>query len=147
MLILSLVKYGDRNEQQSLKYRKCTHHESESVSHSAMSDSFQSLPGSSAHEILQARILEWVAVPFSRGSDQPRDRTSVSCIVSGLNHWNCQGSPTFIKQQLSSSPIALYWPWCLSFYFYIYEFFYLKYLALVESWNICLFVAGLFSFS
>ena len=31
--------------------------------------------------ILQARILEWVAVPFSRGSFQPRDRTQVSCIA------------------------------------------------------------------
>ena len=33
-----------------------------------------------AHGILQARILEWVAVPFSRGSSQPRNRTWVSCI-------------------------------------------------------------------
>ena len=32
------------------------------------------------HEILQARILEWVAFPFSRGSSQPRDRTEVSRI-------------------------------------------------------------------
>ena len=32
-----------------------------------------SLPGSSVHEILQARILEWVAIPFFRGSSQPRD--------------------------------------------------------------------------
>jgi len=32
-----------------------------------------SLPGPSVHGILQARILEWVAVPFSRGSSQPRD--------------------------------------------------------------------------
>ena len=31
------------------------------------------LPGSSVHGILQARILEWVAIPFSRGSSQPRD--------------------------------------------------------------------------
>ena len=31
-----------------------------------------SLPGSSVHGILQARILEWVAIPFSRGSSQPR---------------------------------------------------------------------------
>ena len=30
-------------------------------------------PGSSVHGILQARILEWVAMPFSRGSSQPRD--------------------------------------------------------------------------
>ena len=33
------------------------------------------------HGILQARILEWVAFPFSRGSSQPRDRTQVSHIV------------------------------------------------------------------
>ena len=33
------------------------------------------------HRILQARILEWVAVPFSRGSSQPRDQTQVSHIV------------------------------------------------------------------
>ena len=33
------------------------------------------------HGILQARILEWVACPFSRGSSQPGDRTQVSCIV------------------------------------------------------------------
>ena len=37
-----------------------------------------SLSGSSVHEILQARILEWVAKPSSRGSSQPRDRTQVS---------------------------------------------------------------------
>ena len=35
--------------------------------------------GYTVHGILQARILEWVAVPFSRGSSQPRDRTQVSC--------------------------------------------------------------------
>ena len=33
------------------------------------------------HGILQAIILEWVAVPFSRGSSQPRDQTQVSCIA------------------------------------------------------------------
>ena len=33
------------------------------------------------HAILQARILEWVAVPFSRGSSQPRNQTQVSCIA------------------------------------------------------------------
>ena len=32
-----------------------------------------SLPGSSTHGIFQARILEWVAISFSRGSSQPRD--------------------------------------------------------------------------
>ena len=36
------------------------------------------------HGILQARVLEWVAFPFSRGSSQPRDRTQVSCIAGGF---------------------------------------------------------------
>ena len=35
--------------------------------------------GSSVHEIFQARILVWVAISFSRGSSQPRNRTRVSC--------------------------------------------------------------------
>ena len=45
-----------------------------------------SLPGSSAHGILQARILEWVAIPFSRGSSWPKDQTWVS--------WNADGFST-----------------------------------------------------
>ena len=40
-----------------------------------------SLPGFSVHGILQARILEWIAIPFSRGTSQPRDRTLVSCLA------------------------------------------------------------------
>ena len=39
------------------------------------------LRGSSVHGILQARILEWVAISFSRGSSQPRNRTLVSCVA------------------------------------------------------------------
>ena len=42
-----------------------------------------SLPGSSVHGMLQARILEWVAMPSSRRSSQPRDQTRVS-YVSGI---------------------------------------------------------------
>ena len=38
-------------------------------------------PVSSAHGILQARIQEWVAIPFSRGSSQLRDGTQASCIA------------------------------------------------------------------
>ena len=41
-------------------------------------------PGSFVHGISQARILEWVAIPFSRGSSQPRDQTQVSCIADGF---------------------------------------------------------------
>ena len=36
-----------------------------------------SYPGSSVHVILQARILEWIAVPFSRGTSLPRDQAQV----------------------------------------------------------------------
>ena len=38
-----------------------------------------SLPGSSVNRILQARILEWVVIPFPSGSSQLRDQTQVSC--------------------------------------------------------------------
>ena len=52
------------------------------LSHSVVSDSCNpidcSLQESSVHGILRARILEWVAMPSSRGSSQPRDRTRVS---------------------------------------------------------------------
>ena len=41
-------------------------------------------PGFSVHMILQARILEWVAIPSCRGSSQPRDQTSVSRIAGRL---------------------------------------------------------------
>jgi len=43
-----------------------------------------SLPGSSVHGILQERMLEWLAMPFSRGSFQPRDPTQVSHIAGGF---------------------------------------------------------------
>ena len=40
------------------------------------------------HGILQARILEWVAIPFSRGSSQPKDWTRASCIAGWFfNSW------------------------------------------------------------
>ena len=41
-------------------------------------------PGSSVHGILQAKILEWVAIPFSRGSSQPKDQAHVSYIADGF---------------------------------------------------------------
>ena len=55
---------------------------SESISRSAtLFDPMDcSPPGSSVHGGVQARILEWVAISFSRGSSQPRDQTRVSCI-------------------------------------------------------------------
>ena len=45
-------------------------------------------PGSSVHRILQARILEWVAISFSMGFSQPWDRTCVSCIAGRFSTKN-----------------------------------------------------------
>ena len=39
-----------------------------------------SLPGSSGHRIFPARTLEWAAMPSSRGSSRPKDRTCISCV-------------------------------------------------------------------
>ena len=51
-------------------------------------------PGPSVHRILQARILEWVASPISRGPSQPRDRTGVSCIAGRfLTIWAIREAP------------------------------------------------------
>ena len=50
------------------------------------------------HGILQARILEWVAFPFSRGSSQPRDRTQVSRIVVILYQLGHKGSPRILER-------------------------------------------------
>ena len=47
-----------------------------------------SLPGSSVHGLLQVRILEWVAIPYSRESSLSRDHTHVSCIADRFFiHW------------------------------------------------------------
>ena len=52
-----------------------------------------SLPVSSIHGILQARILDWTAIPFSRGSSWLKDWTQVFCITDILYHPSHQGSP------------------------------------------------------
>ena len=58
-----------------------------------------SLPGFLVHGISQARILEWVAVSFSRRSSWPRDQTHVSCICRRiLYHWD-PGSPGLRKAE------------------------------------------------
>ena len=59
-----------------------------------------SLPGFSVHGILQARILEWVTISFSRGSFQTRDRTQVSCIAGRcFNLW-----ATLVAQLVKNLP-------------------------------------------
>ena len=80
-----------------------------------------SRPGSSVHGILQSRILEWVAMPSSRGSSQPRGQTcisSISCVGRQvlyhwrhlglarlwLHHQSNPGSPAKARTEFRSSP-------------------------------------------
>ena len=56
----------------------------ESESCSVVSDSLHPWTIYIVHGILQARTLEWVAFPFSRGSSQPRDRNEVFHITGGF---------------------------------------------------------------
>ena len=53
-------------------------------------------PGSSVWRIFQARILEWIAISFSRGSSQPRDQTHISCIGRYSLPMSHQGSPLLL---------------------------------------------------
>ena len=50
-------------------------------------------PGSSVHESLQARILEWVAISFFRGSSWPRDRTRITCTAGRFFTTEPPGKP------------------------------------------------------
>ena len=56
-------------------------------------------PGSSVHEILQARILEWTAISFSRGSSRPRDQRRISFFDRWiLYHWASREAQSFDYQ-------------------------------------------------
>ena len=71
-----------------------------------------SLRGSSVLGILQAGILEWVAMPSSRGSSPPRDRTWVPCIGRWvLYHWRHLGSPLLFPIRLQIVNCAIWDGW------------------------------------
>ena len=59
-----------------------------------------SSPGSSLHGILQARILQWVAISFSRGSSQSRDQTHNSCLAGGFFTTEPPGKPHGVHLRL-----------------------------------------------
>ena len=91
-----------------------------------------SLPGSSIHGISQTRILEWVALPFSRGSSWSGDRTHVS-FLAGLffYHWATREAPMWLKQlkfvfsqfkRLDGSDFHFLWafsPWIVDISFFV----------------------------
>ena len=57
-----------------------------------------SLPGSSVHGILQARMLVWIAIPFSRGSSWLRGWTWVSCTAGRFFTIQAIGKPLYMRQ-------------------------------------------------
>ena len=64
-----------------------------------------SLSGSSVHGILQARVLEWVAISFSKGLSQPRDRTWVSYTTGRFfTNWATREATLPSNPSLSSQP-------------------------------------------
>ena len=100
-----------------------------SESRSVMSDSLLTPWTNIAHGILQVRILEWVAFPFSGGSSQPRDQTQVSGTAGGyFTSWatrealrvskDCPKSMTepqvWISVVLENMSFFLMWAFCFS---------------------------------
>ena len=74
-------------------------------------------PGSPVHGIFPARILEWVAISFSRGSSWPRDRTHVFCISCTSDEFftaELLGKPSWVQEALitiesSQRELAMIW--------------------------------------
>ena len=92
---------GESHEQRSLvRSRPWGRKESdttEATSHGCMDCS---LPGSSVHGVLQARILKWVAISFGRGSFQPRDQNHVSCIAGRFFPTEPSGKPSWLCMEM-----------------------------------------------
>ena len=64
--------------------------------------------GFSIHGILQAKILRWEVIPFSRGSSRLRDRIQISCNPGGLfNHLSHQGSPIQDQQRIANQSLPV----------------------------------------
>ena len=82
-----------------------------------------SLSGSSIHRIFQARILECVAMPSSRGPSQPRDRTQVSCIAGGFFTMSAtreaQVGVNCHHVQVLPTALCHHFPWLLVTCFYL----------------------------
>ena len=100
------------------------------------------------HGILQIRILEWVAIPFSRGSSQPRDRTQISLIAGRFfTSWATISFQKFWPRNFSNADCLIF-----SFISYIgyllysiYFLYFLYNLSFISSLWINLDTIGLFS--
>ena len=68
-----------------------------------------STPCSSVQGILQARILEWIAIPFCRGSSRPRNWTQISCIAGTFFIIWATGKPLIIQVSPKCNHKCLWW--------------------------------------
>ena len=72
-----------------------------------------SLPDSSVHGISQARTLEWVAIPFSRGSSWPRNRAQISCMAGRFfNVWSIKEAQPMGRSIECYLPLSTYLNHC-----------------------------------
>ena len=79
------------------------------------------LPGSSAHGLLQARILAWVAIPFSRGSCRPRDHVSPALAGKFLTIWATREAHIYIHLSVNTYILCIYtWIYLHILYLYVY---------------------------
>ena len=68
-----------------------------------------SLPGSSVHVILQTRILEWVAISFSKKSSRPRNQNQDSCTAGRFfTDWAMRGGPTAYYSAIKEKNLAIF---------------------------------------
>ena len=73
-------------------------------------------PGSSLHGIFQARVLEWIAISFSKGSSWTRDRTWVSCIAGWcFTSWATRESPKEQWKWKWSHVLLFATPWAVAY--------------------------------
>ena len=102
-------------------------------------------PGSSAHGIFQAKILEWGAIPSSRGPSQPRDRTRIFCTGRQiLYHWVIREAA--LGAGISKSPLG---GWChvveshcTQSYHLNGTWYYLKWWQLLICWCVCCLISS-----
>ena len=88
-LVLQRVRHDLATEQQC-------HNKENDIKRNKTQNKNCSLSGSSVHGISQARLLEWVATSFSRGSSLPRDQTHVSCLAGKFFTTEPLGNPKLV---------------------------------------------------
>ena len=99
------------------------------------------------HGILQARTLEWVAFPFSRGSSPPRDQIQVSCIAGGFfTSWATREAPVISDAEgffffFFMCFMSIYMPSLEKYPYRTLTHFSIGFLVflIMSSWAVCLF--------